>query len=290
MQSRVADWSLVALVPLALLAGCAKAQFVTDAGTGGSGGDGVGGDSSGTGGTVASDGGTGGEEIDAPINDDGLSDAGMEDTAPDGETDTPMVVDGSADLDDGDAATDGLPSGMMPNALGQILISELMYDSAAVADDFGEWFEIFNPSQDVTFNLLGCGISDHSPGHTQIIGKPVLVPPQSYRTFALSAPGGPAGTDPGFTPDYVYAGIKFDNDLQDSVTFTCGVVVIDVFQYVPANPPAPGHTLSVDPTHLNYAEHDLPANYCRAQMTFHTTGSGTDYGTPGMPNPSCPTQ
>ncbi len=72
------------------------------------------------------------------------------------------------------------------------------------------------------------------------------------------------------------------------MTFTCSGMLIDQFPYTPPIPAMPGRALSVDPAHLNAAEHTLPSSYCRAQTPFHMTALGTDYGTPGMANPACP--
>lgn len=283
-------WALASLVSLPLFLACTKADLSgPDAtGTGGSSdSDGGGGGATGTGG--GGDGGLDASNDDAPMDlldgQDLATDAGDDaDTQPDqGNDDGLPASDGDGSSPDVvDART-----GVTPTVLGQLLISELMYDSLAVTDDYGEWFEIFNPSPDVTYNLLGCGVSDHSPGHMQVIGKPVLVPPGSYRTFALYTAGGPSDS-PGFIPDYFYSGVKFDNDLPDSATLTCGGIVIDQFQYTPPAPPQPGRSLSVDPAHLNPSDHNQPANYCRGQTAFHTTPAGTDYGTPGLPNPTCP--
>ena len=52
--------------------------------------------------------------------------------------------------------------GVMPSAPGQIVISELMHNTATVADDFGEWFEVYNPSTTVTYDLMGCQVLDSS--------------------------------------------------------------------------------------------------------------------------------
>jgi hypothetical protein len=121
-----------------------------------------------------------------------------------------------------------------------------------------------------------------------IINRVVLVPPGSYRTFALSAPGGLPTTDPGFIPDYVYAGIKFGNDHPDAVMLKCGGALIDRFDYVAPTAGQTGHSQSVDPVHLKPGENNVAGNYCKSQVPYHSFGGGTDYGTPGHENPPCP--
>ncbi|HEY2898950.1 MAG TPA: lamin tail domain-containing protein [Polyangia bacterium] len=279
MQSRIADWRLVALIPLALLAGCAKAQFAVDAGTGGSvgtGGDGMGSDGSGTGGSVATDGGTGGEEIDAPINDDGLGDTGP-DEASDGVNDVAMDGDASDGADSngagGEAGTDG-PTGTMPTQAGEVLISEILYDSAGISDALAEWFEVYNPSTTVTYDLLNCMIQDSK--NAAPITAPVVLLPGSYHTFARSSME--------FTPDFIYPVVRFDNDLPDRVAISCNTVMIDAFNYAPATGVS-GHAFSVDPLHLKPGESNVVGNYCSSNIAY---GPGGNYGTPGTANPPCP--
>ena len=87
------------------------------------------------------------------------------------------------------------PMGVTPTVAGQIVITELMHDSTSISDDNGEWFEVFNPSTTVTYDLVGCEVRDLSPG--KIIESNLVLPPLSYKTLAVSS-------TPGFTPDYVY--------------------------------------------------------------------------------------
>jgi hypothetical protein len=285
LEPRHVTWPvLTTLGCLALLGGCSKAAFYPDSGSGG----GIG-----TGGTIDGSGGSGGESVDTPPDEAAVSDG--EDTAEvDSTPDVPVEMpDSGMDADSandmaGDAPTDG-PSGMRPTLLGQLLISEVMYDNLAVKDDFGEWFELYNPSPGVTYELSGCGVSDSSPSHTQTISKSVLVKPGAYVTLALFSPGGTPSDTPGFVPDYFYSGFKLDSDTTgDTVVLSCAGVIIDQFTYTISNPREEGRSIGVDPDHLTPNEHNLPAYECRGQAVIQTTGMGTDYGTPGVKNPSCP--
>jgi hypothetical protein len=277
---------------LLLTIGCTKADLGQPDGAAGSGGN-LGGET-GTGGINAT-GGSGGEDLaDSGAGADGgsvdmESESGiLMDAADDGDAMT--AADGDGSVADGDASngeTIDAGGSISPSLAGQILVSEMLFDAAAISDDFGEWFEVFNPSADVTYNLFGCGILDDG-GNMHLINRVVLVPPGSFRTFALSAPGGLPTTDPGFTPDYVYAGIKFGNDHPDAVIIRCGGALIDRFDYVAPTAGQTGHSQSVDPIHLKPGENNVAGNYCKSEVAYHSYGGGTDYGTPGLQNPPCP--
>jgi hypothetical protein len=176
-------------------------------------------------------------------------------------------------------------SGVRPTVAGDIVVSELMHDTDVVSDDFGEWFEVYNPSATVTFDLLGCEIHDTANSHT--INRSLLVPPHAFRTLAIFLTGG------GFVPDYTYSGIKFDNDAADSVSVICGGTTIDRFAYPASAAMTSGHSFSVSPAHYDAADNDTVGNYCLAVDLYdQLQDSGgnfvRDYGTPGAPNPACP--
>jgi hypothetical protein len=177
----------------------------------------------------------------------------------------------------------GGASGVTPTVAGQIVVTELMHDTNVVSDDFGEWFEVYNPDPATTYDLDGCQIRDTSNAHT--IAAHLLVPPHAFRTLAIFATGG------GFMPDYTYSGIKFDNDGADSVSIYCGATLIDRFGYTAAMAAVGGRAFSVDPAHYSAVDNDVPANVCNATTIYNQFVSGsnvvTDYGTPGAPNPSC---
>jgi hypothetical protein len=184
------------------------------------------------------------------------------------------------------------PMGVTPSVAGQIVITELMHDSTVVSDDSGEWFEVYNPSTTVTYDLLGCEVRDLTPG--TIININLVLPPQTFRTLAVSP-------TPGFTPDFVYTPpgnppmpvVKFDNQAGDQAEIRCGNVTIDVFGYPTSVAGISGRSFSVDPDHYNAADNDIMANWCTAPNVtaadaYNTNGAVSDYGTPGRANPQCP--
>ncbi len=185
----------------------------------------------------------------------------------------------------------GGPVGVMPSAAGQIVITELMNNSATVADDYGEWFEIYNPSTTVTYELMGCQVLDSSLTGPAI-STSLVVPPMTFKTLAVSAtPGGPGGT--AFTPDYVYTvAVKFDNDAGERAAIACNGTLIDDFVYPGAVAGTGGRAFSLDPRHYNANDNDVSMTYwCLARNTMAGDAyepTGPNFGTPGQPNPQCP--
>jgi len=197
---------------------------------------------------------------------------------------------GGTPTDGGDGPTS---MGMMPWLAGQIVITELMHNSTTISDDLGEWFEVYNPSTTITFDLLGCQVTDSSaPGPTApVIDKNLVLAPGTFKTLAVSA-------TPGFTPNFVYTPpgmeaappVKFDNSGGDGAQIFCGGVMIDAFLYPTSLAGAQGQSFSVDPAHYNAIDNDSTANWCLARNTmpgdaYETTGP--NYGTPGRANTPC---
>lgn len=92
--------------------------------------------------------------------------------------------------------------------LGNLWISEVMANPAALPDAQGEWFELYNPTGDV-FNLRGLSIGDDGSDRHRI-DSDLLILPGHFLTLARS----PA---PGFTPDYVYDGFTLANTADEIV-------------------------------------------------------------------------
>jgi hypothetical protein len=238
-------------------------------GGGGTGGSGVGGGTAGRGGTGgtggnAGTGGTGGRGGSGGI-------AGSGGAAGTGA--------GGRGGGGGTAGTGGVP-GVMPTVAGQIVITELLHDVPG-NDDNSEWFEIYNPSTTVTYNLMSCDVGDVN---TYVpITLPLVIPPGAFRTLGIVE-------DVGFKVDYAYGpSIKFDSQGADSARIRCGAVLIDEFAYSvtdSTDPNAVGKTFSVDPRHYSAVDNDVRANWCLATATY-MAGTAMYYGTPGAANPQC---
>ena len=267
------------LLAIAFSVACTKADLGRDSGTGGSGGAMV--VEGGSGGAP----GTGGVDEDAPVADD--ADAEPMDVpaevADDSGLDQGLDAEGEVGDVGGDAldgSGDGGPTGVMPSMPGQVLVSELMPNTAALADDIGEWVEIYNPSTTVTYDLKDCALTDNAvPPNRAPITTPFIMTPGSYHTIARMTPA--------FTPDFVQTAVKFGNDHFDGAAIVCNNIQITNFTYQPIDVQE-GHSLSVDPDHLNVNDYTLPGNWCSSKVAYYTAGGATDFGTPGKVNPHCP--
>jgi hypothetical protein len=261
-------------------AGTSGGRAGTGGGTAGTGGSGDGGraGTTGGGGTAGSSGGAGGTASSGTAGGGGAGRGGAAGTSAAGGAGGTTASGGV-----GGGGTGGATVAVTPTVAGQIVVTELMHDTDVVSDDFGEWFEIYNPDPAATYDLFGCQIRDSANAHT--IDAHLLAPPHAFRTLAIFTTGG------GFIPDYTYSGIKFDNDNADSVSIYCGSTLIDKFAYSAAQATMGGHSFSVDPAHYNSVDNDDPANFCLATTIYNSATSGTtvvnDYGTPGVTNPPC---
>lgn len=181
----------------------------------------------------------------------------------------------------GGGGTGGGPPGIMPTIAGQVVITELLHDVPG-GDDNSEWFEIYNPSTTVTYNLMGCDVGDFNSYVP--VNQPLVLPPGAFRTLGIVQ-------DVGFQVDFVYGpNIKFDSQDHDSARVRCNGTLIDEFAYSMADstdPNSVSHTFSVDPDHYSAVDNDVRANWCLG-ATPYMMGALTLYGTPGAANPQCP--
>jgi uncharacterized protein len=197
-----------------------------------------------------------------------------------------------------DAGTDGSSIGVRPSAAGQLVITEIMFDSTAIPDDCGEWIEVHNPSMDVTYDLNGC-VLRADVSETFLFTEPIPIPPGGF--VALS------NFDASFSDcatwqalvgldlfTAFYRGIKFGNQVEDMewVEILCGGTSIDTVRYQDFGNNAylgtfKGYAMNLDPDHWNAVDNDQASSWCHAVNIFRGGGGDADYGTPGAPNPAC---
>jgi len=137
------------------------------------------------------------------------------------------IIDGIDNDCDGD-----IDEGFTINA-GNIIVTEIMANPAAVSDSLGEWFELYNTkSNDI--NLEGWVISDEGSNSFTITGT-LIIPAGSHIVFCIN---GDTSSNGGVTCDYVFDSSDFgltntedeillkspDNTLIDKVTYTSGWV------------------------------------------------------------------
>jgi hypothetical protein len=163
---------------------------------------------------------------------------------------------------------------------GDLVITEIMQNPAAVSDANGEWFEIYNAT-DAAIPLLNLTFTEDGGGNTFVIDEVVSVDPGSY---ALLANNGDPLTNGGLpTVDYVFPGgfylgnstdeiIIIDTDLVtiiDEVWWDNGVTFPD--------PSGASMTLMGD----QYDNNNVGSSWYEEET--YTYGDG-DYGTPRNPN------
>jgi hypothetical protein len=97
-------------------------------------------------------------------------------------------------------------SGAGAVTVGELLISEVMVNPAAVSDTRGEWFELFNPTAD-EINLRDIVIGDDG-GDLHKIETDLLILPGHFLTLARN---GDSAINGGFAADYIYDDFTLSN-------------------------------------------------------------------------------
>lgn len=162
------------------------------------------------------------------------------------------------------AACGGSARPPQPQMLGDIIITEIMRDPAQFSDADGEWVEIFNPTA-ITWSLEGCVLGDRDrDAHT--LGA-LEVGPESLVVLASSA-------NPGFTPDYVYSGVRLANEA-DEVVLTCAGVEIAAVAYDASWPGGVGQSMELTPDAWDEELNDAPSAWCAGDEMY-----GAEQGTP----------
>ncbi|MDP6946056.1 MAG: lamin tail domain-containing protein, partial [Myxococcota bacterium] len=165
---------------------------------------------------------------------------------------------------------------------GEVVITEIMQDPAAVGDAVGEWLEIHNPG-DAPIDLAGLSLSDDgedahliSPGAAGTL----IIAPGGYVVLGATADLGV-----GWTVDYVWADFALGNGA-DEVILAHEETVIDAVAYDGGDtfPDITGASMSLDPAATAADGNDDGAHWCAGVDVY---GAG-DLGTPGGANPPCP--
>jgi hypothetical protein len=220
--------------------------------------------------------------------DAGTTDLGEEGTEEDAEEDAssnpelPDVEDDTAtpqdiEEDSGPVVTEG-PAPV----LGDLVITEIMFDPTGLSDSNAEWLEVVNTT-DHAVSLAACQLHDMGSDMVSLALSEgtTLIPAGAYW---LLASNGAAELNGGLAADLVYGDVFLANTA-DEVMLTCAGLVIDSVAYDNTSwPMGSGRALSlgggVPP---DEAANDDPSAWCRAS-TLYTVDN---YGTPGAPNPVC---
>lgn len=177
-----------------------------------------------------------------------------------------------------DQDTRGLDNDFVP--LSQLVISEIMQNPAAVLDDAGEYFEIFNAG-DSAVDLNGYTISDNDfDVHVIENGGPLLIAPGAFLVLGRNAD---TATNGGVAVDYQYSGIALANGADEIVLTDTFGREVDRVEYDggPSFPDPSGAAMELVDL---VADNNDGGNWTTATQSF---GAG-DLGTPGAKNGTPP--
>jgi len=147
-------------------------------------------------------------------------------------------------------------------SVSDLLITEIMANPAAISDGQGEWFELFNPTNEQV-NLMGLDLGDDGSNRHRF-DSDLLILPGQFLTLARSA-------DPGFIPDYVYSNFTLSNG-SDEIVLREGLAEILRLDY--------GSGFSVAGRSRELLQ--LPMLESNYGLTLESLGYGAgDIGTPG---------
>ncbi len=109
---------------------------------------------------------------------------------------------------------------------GDLIISEVLANPSAVSDTHGEWFEIFNTSEN-GIDLSGVIIRDEGPNqHTVSSASPLFIEAQEYFVFGRNG----NSTDNGnYNADYVYSNFTLGNTSDEIILELDGIIIASLF-------------------------------------------------------------
>jgi len=166
---------------------------------------------------------------------------------------------------------------------GQIVINEIMQNPSAVADNQGEWFELYNAGSQ-TVDLNGWTIKDDG-SNTFTISSSTQITAGGYLVFGINAT---TSTNGGVTVDYDYPnGFSLGNGDDELVLLDGSSTEQDRVNWDggPNFPDPTGASMALKATNL---DNNVGSNWCTATTEYGTGSPNKDRGTPGAAN-DCPT-
>ena len=153
-----------------------------------------------------------------------------------------------------------------------IVITEIMPNPSSVGDDYGEWFEIHNAT-DETIDIQGWTIKDLDNDEHVITSDAMSVLVNPGQFFVLTDNADPS-TNGGVIADYEYGGMYIGNSADEIILTDETGAIVDEVQYTNSWPFASGVSMEI---HDVDANNFLEGNWFEATLAY---GDG-DYGTPG---------
>ncbi|MEZ4268457.1 MAG: lamin tail domain-containing protein [Myxococcota bacterium] len=164
-------------------------------------------------------------------------------------------------------------------AAGELVITEVMKQPAAVGSAQGEWFEITNLLAR-NFDLKGCYLGSAGDA-VHLIETSVSIGPGEVRVLGRNAD---AGTNGGVAVNYDYGDLDLA-DGADGISIRCGDELVDAVEWDSGAtyPQGAGVAMQLDPGSYDAGKNNFGASWCAATNVY---GAG-DRGTPGAGNPPC---
>ena len=173
--------------------------------------------------------------------------------------------------------------------VGDLVITEVMPNPAAVSDTVGEWFEV-HALKDVDVN----GISLDRAGDTAA-PRPVESPnclrvsAGTYAVFAKNADMAMNGGLPAaqIMGTFTFSLIDGTVDAPGDVQILLGSTVLDAITWTSTRS---GRSHQLDPDRYDPTQNDDTSNFCDGTTIYNDNGgmATKDYGTPGAANVACP--
>lgn len=161
--------------------------------------------------------------------------------------------------------------------VGDLIITEIMFDPTRVVDYRGEWFEIYNASG-IKINLNGLQV--RSAGDTGFnVTTDLQIASGEYLLFANRSESGVNGGMSNVDYIYNYNLLKFGG--ADSLTIQVSGTTLDTVTFNSQFGTVAGHSIATST--LSATANDSAGNWCAETATY---GSG-DFGTPGEANTGC---
>lgn len=188
---------------------------------------------------------------------------------------TPVVI---GQCNDGGTMRDTVPP-----MEGDLVITEVMPNPAAVSDTDGEWFEVHAVNA-VDLNGMGLDRAGDSSNPTVLASADCLhVPAGGYAIFAKNADMGMNGGLPAASILGTFSFALVDGSVATpgDVRILMGTTVLDAITWTSTRS---GASHQLDPTKYDPIVNDEPTTFCDGTTAF----GGGDLGTPGAANVACP--
>jgi len=162
--------------------------------------------------------------------------------------------------------------------VGDLVITEIMYDPAVCSDSFCEWVEVYNASG-FQVDLNGLSLQDNNFSQTGTIDVSLVVDPDTYVWLGR----GPADswTYSNMADAYYGPNPAYNNSSDRVVILNNNEILDQTHDY--SDEAGAGISLQLNPDSIDVDENDLEASWCYSTVDF---GDG-DLGSPGAVNEDC---